>query len=131
MEYAFPWPVSPGEWLAWLSAAATVLVGIVHFFIPNLALRLRRLQTDPGHPEALAEVRGPMAGFFIGLGLTCILLAQPLIYFALGMAWGCTVFGRIVSILSDRASTVVNWLLLLAELVMCLLPFGFPFGFIT
>ena len=47
------------------------------------------------------------------------------------MAWGCTVFGRIVSILSDRASTVVNWLLLLAELVLCLLPFGFAFGFIT
>ena len=32
MEFAFPWPVTQGEWLAWSSAAVTVLLGLIFFF---------------------------------------------------------------------------------------------------
>lgn len=130
MEYSFPWPVSQGEWLAWTAASVTVLIGVIHLLLPAVAQKLRRLQPAPAHPEAVAEIRGPMAGFMIGAGISCILLAQPLIYFALGLCWGCTAFGRIISILADRAGTVVNWIFVLIELVLCLLPLGFAFGFL-
>ena len=34
-----------------------------------------------------------MAGFYLGLGLCCILLAQPLLYLALGFSWLFAAFG--------------------------------------
>ena len=43
-----------------------------------------------------------MAGFYLGLGISCILLAQPWLYMALGFSWLFTAFGRMVSMLSDR-----------------------------
>ncbi|TIW27946.1 MAG: DUF4345 domain-containing protein, partial [Mesorhizobium sp.] len=29
MEFAFPWPMSQGEWLAWSSAVVTLLFGLL------------------------------------------------------------------------------------------------------
>ena len=63
-----------------------------------------------------------MAGFYLGVGLTAILFAQPFIYMALGVSWLFTAFGRFVSILSDRGSTFYNWISLLIELALALIP---------
>lgn len=128
MEFAFPWPMSQSEWLAWASAALTVFFGAVLMFAPTLSFRLLRLQTTPEHPEALAEARGTMAGFYLGLGLCCILLAQPLLYMALGFSWLFTAFGRAVSMMSDRGNTVYNWISLVIDLALAALPLGFFFG---
>jgi uncharacterized membrane protein HdeD (DUF308 family) len=130
MEFAFPWPFSQGEWLAWSSAAVTVLFGLILFFAPSLSLRLLRLQTTPEHPEALAEARATMSGFYLGLGLTCILFAQPMLYIALGASWALTAFGRLVSMMSDRGNTVYNWISLALEIVLSALPLAFAFGLV-
>ncbi|MCR5856926.1 DUF4345 family protein [Mesorhizobium sp. J428] len=130
MEFAFPWPFSQGEWLAWSSAAVTVLFGLILFFAPSLSLRLLRLQTTPEHPEALAEARATMSGFYLGLGLTCILFAQPMLYIALGASWALTAFGRIVSMMSDRGNTLYNWISLALEIVLAALPLAFAFGLV-
>lgn len=131
MEFEFPWPLSQGEWLAWLSAALTVLFGLILFFAPRLALRVLRLQPREDHPEAVAESRATMSGFYLGLGLCCLLLGnQPFLYMALGLSWGFTAFGRIVSMLSDRGNTVANWLWLVLEVVLAALPLGFAIGLI-
>lgn len=132
MEFAFPWPFSQGEWLAWTSAAVTVLFGLILFFAPRLSLRLLRLQTVPEHPEALAEARATMAGFYLGLGLCCLLLgSQPFLYMALGLSWALTAFGRIVSMMSDRGGTIINWLWLVLEIVLAALPLAFALGFVS
>lgn len=128
MEFAFPWPVSQGEWLAWASAAATVAFGLLLLLAPRLSFRLLRLQTPPEHPEAVAAARATMAGFHLGLGLCCILLAQPLLYMALGFGWLFTAFGRLISILSDRGNTIRNWIFAVLELALAFLPLGFAFG---
>jgi hypothetical protein len=128
MELAFPWPMSQGEWMAWWSAVITVLFGLMLFFAPRLSLRVLRLRPAENHPEAVGEARATMAGFYLGLGLSSILLAQPLLYLALGLSWTFTAFGRLVSILSDRGSTLPNWVWLLIELVLAALPLGFAFG---
>jgi len=130
MEFSFPWPMSQGEWLAWSSAAVTIMFGIMMMFAPRLSLRLHRLQTEPSHPEATAEVRGTMSGFYLGVGICCILLAQPLLYLALGVSWLLTAFGRLVSMLSDRGSNLFNWFWLVVEIVLGILPLGFVFGIV-
>jgi cytochrome c biogenesis protein CcdA len=131
MEFAFPWPMTNGEWMAWGSAAVTVLFGLVLLFLPSLSLRLLRLRTTDNHPEALSEARSTMAGFYLGVGLCCILLAQPLLYLALGFSWLFTAFGRVVSMLSDRGNTAFNWVSVVIELVLATLPLLFAFGFVA
>jgi hypothetical protein len=130
MDVSFPWPISQGEWLAWTSAAATVGFGLILFFAPRLSLRVLRLRTTADHPEAVAEARATMAGFYLGLGLTCLLFAQPFLYIALGFSWAFTAFGRIVSMMSDRGNTLYNWFLLVVELVLAALPLVFTFGLV-
>ncbi len=129
MDVAFPWPATQGEWLAWSAAAATVFFGLILLFAPHLSFRMLRLQPAPAHPEAVAEARARMAGFYLGLGLSCILLGpQAVLYMALGFSWLFTAFGRIVSMLSDRGNTLFNWSSMLVELGLAALPLGYAFG---
>lgn len=130
MDFAFPMPVSQGEWLAWSSAIVTVLIGLVLLFAPRLSLRILRLETTAAHPEALSEPRATMSGFYLGVGICAILLAQPLIYMTLGVCWLLTAFGRLISILSDKGNTLYNWFSLIVELVLAGLPLAFVFGFV-
>lgn len=131
MELAFPWPMTNGEWLSWSSAAVTVLFGLLLFFAPRISLRILRLQTTEAHPEAVSEARATMAGFYLGLGLCCVLLgAQPFLYMALGVSWLFTAFGRLVSMLSDSGNTFYNWTSLVVEVALAALPLAFAFGLI-
>ena len=130
MDFAFPWPMSNGEWMAWGSAAVTLFFGLVMLFLPRLGMRILRLQTLPDHPEAVAEGRATMAGFYLGVGACCILLAQPLLYLALGFSWLCTAFGRLISMLSDRGGTLYNWISIVIELMLAALPLAFALGFV-
>ena len=131
MEFAFPWPVTQGEWLAWVSAAITVLFGAVLLFAPGIAFRMPRLPPKPERPEAYAAARANMAGFYLGLGLSALLLAQPLLYMALGFSWLFTAFGRIVSMMSDRGNTFYNWLWLVLDLALSGLALAFALGFVA
>ena len=130
MELSFPWPMSQGEWLAWISAVATLLLGVFFLFAAGTGLRVLRLQTTPTHPQALAEIRGRMSGFYLGVSLCCILLAQPLLYMALGFSWLFTAFGRLLSMMSDGANTPFNWISIVIELALAALPLAFAFGFV-
>jgi cytochrome c biogenesis protein CcdA len=129
MEFSFPWPVSQGEWLAWSSAAVTVFFGVLLLFAPRLSMRLLRLQPAEPHPEAVSEARATMSGFYLGLGLCCLLFAQPFLYMALGFSWAFTAFGRVVSMMSDRGNTLYNWVSLIVDVVLAALPLAFVFGF--
>lgn len=131
MNVAFPWPVSDGEWLAFTAAAITVLFGLVLLIAPALSFRFLRLAPLPGHPEALSEGRATMAGFYLGVGLCCLLTGQFWVYLALGFSWAFTAFGRLVSILSDKASTPANWFRLLIECVLAGLALVFALGFVA
>jgi uncharacterized membrane protein HdeD (DUF308 family) len=132
MEFTFPWPVTQGEWLAWVSAAVTVLLGAVLLFAPGLSFRLFRLPPKPERPEAYAAARANMAGFYLGLGLCCLLLGnQPFLYMALGFSWLFTAFGRIVSMMSDRGTGLANWLWLAFDLVLSALALAFALGFVS
>lgn len=125
----FYFPTSPGEWAAFASAVVTILFAILLFFMPRLSLRILRLQTFPDVPSAVSESRATMAGFYFGVGFSCILLAQPLLYLALGVSWLFTAFGRIVSMVLDKGNTKYNWISWPIEAILGILPTLYAFGY--
>lgn len=127
----FYWPASQGEWLAWASGLTTIGFGVLLLFAPRLSFRILRLQTHPNHPEAIAEGRGTMAGFYLGLGICCVLFAQPMLWVALGLSWGFTAFGRLISMMSDRGNTLYNWISILIEIALAALPLAFALGYVS
>lgn len=131
MDFTFPWPTTQGEWLAWSSAAVTVFFGLLLLFAPRISFRLLRLATNERHPNAIAEARSTMAGFYLGLGICCILLAQPLLYMALGASWAFTAFGRLIAMMSDDANTPYHWVSFLLDVALAALPLAFAFGFVA
>lgn len=126
----FYFPSSGGEWAAFVSAAATALLGLVFLLAPRPCLHRLGLDPRADKPAAVAEGRARLSGFHLGLGLCCALLAQPLLYLALGAAWAVTAFGRLVSIVVDRAGTPFNWMVLAVEIVLCAGPLLYAFGMI-
>lgn len=130
MDFAFPWPTTQGEWLAWSSAAVTVFFGLLLLFAPRISFRLLRLSASERYPNAIAEARSTMAGFYLGLGICCILLAQPLLYMALGASWAFTAFGRLIAMMSDDANTPYHWVAILLDITLAALPLVFAFGFV-
>ena len=121
-------PTTVGEWLAYIVAVITVLFGVMLFFMPRLSFRILHLQTWPDRPDAIAEARGTMSGFYLGCGLGCILLAQPMLYIVLGASWAFTALGRLTAILFDRAATPFNLVSVVIEAVLALLPLAYGFG---
>ena len=126
----FSLPTYTADWLPFSVAAFTFLIGLFALFAPVTTLRALRLDTASAHPEALSEVRGTLAGFWLGTGLVTLLFYdQPLVQMVIGAAWLFAGFGRLVSILSDAGSTLFNWALLALNLILaafCLAPvFGF------
>ena len=123
-------PASTGEALAMAVALITILFGLLLFFMPRLCLRILHLQTMPERPDAIAEARGTMSGFYLGCGLGCILLAQPMLYVVLGASWAFTALGRLTAIAVDRAATPFNLVSVAIEAVLALLPLAYVFGWV-
>ncbi len=71
-----------------------------------------------------------LGGFYLGTGLAAIILAQPMVYFALGSSFALAAFARVISILSDRGGAVQNLLLLIAQAVLATLPLLYVFGWV-
>jgi uncharacterized protein YjeT (DUF2065 family) len=123
-------PGSTGEALAMAVALITVLFGLLLFFLPRLSFRILHLQTMPERPDAIAEARGTMSGFYLGCGLGCILLAQPTLYIVLGASWTFTALGRLTAIVFDRAATPFNLVSVVVEAMLAFLPIAYVFGWV-
>ena len=127
MEFYFPTEL--GEQLAFGAAAVSVLIGLVMMFAPGVSFRFLGLQPREGRAGAYAEARST-GGLYVGLGLSAVLLAQPMVYLAIGGTFVMAAFGRILSIMSDRGSLVSSYILLVVQAILALLPLGYVFGFV-
>jgi hypothetical protein len=128
MELYFPADI--GEQLAYCAAAFTAIVGFFMMFAPGYTFRLLGLQTREGRPGAYAEGRSTMGGFYLGMGLSAILLAQPMVYLALGASFALAAFGRILSMMSDKGNVLINLFLLIVQAILAAVPLLYVFGFI-
>ncbi|MEP1208516.1 MAG: DUF4345 family protein [Rhizobiaceae bacterium] len=98
--------VFPDDWserLAWLTALTTILVGLIMMLFPRTFAQFLGLAVRGDTNKGVSELRGAFGGMWLGLGIACILLAQPFTYFALGLAFLGAVLGRLISIVFDRA----------------------------
>lgn len=128
MEFAFPWPYSQGEWLAFWAAAATCLIGFVLLVLPRMALAL----LAPGarrNGDAAAMARALPGGFMFGHGVACILLAQQMLYLALALAWGIAAIGALLALFSRGASRPAAAAMLLLAALLAGLSGAYALGY--
>ena len=123
-------PTETGEFLAFCAAAVAALIGVVMLFAPRLTFRAAGIGIAEGRRGGLAEARSTMGGMHAGLGLAAILLAQPMVYLAVGAAFALAAFGRILSMMSDNGGTLYNWVALLVQGALAILPLAYVFGMI-
>ena len=99
IEIAFPdfWP----ERLAWLVALVTMVTGFSAMITPRRMMRVVGLGGASGTSNGVSEFRSSVGGALGGLGLACLLMAQPFTYFALGLMFFFASVGRIVSFFAD------------------------------
>ena len=98
-------------------------------FAPGIALKLAGLQPREASREGFAFVRSA-GGFYAGVAVAALLMAQYLIYMAIGGGFAIAAFGRILSLMSDGSFTMKNLLVLAIQAVLAALPLGYAFGFL-
>lgn len=122
-------PTETGEFLAFCAAIATALFGLFALFAPGIALKLAGLQPREASREGFAFARSA-GGFYAGLAIVALLMAQSWIYMAIGGGFTLAAFGRILSLMSDGSFTMKNLLVLAIQAVLAALPLGYAFGFL-
>ncbi len=128
MEFYFPTEL--GEQLAFGAAVLSSLIGLLVMFAPMITFRLFGLQVTGERRDGLVLIRSSLAGFYLGLGVSALLLAQPMVYLAFGAAFALAVFGALLSILSDGGATLRNLLLMVVHVVLAAFPLMYVFGLV-
>ncbi len=129
-RWSFIFPPNSASSLAFGAAVVSVVIGLFFMFAPGVTLRAFGLQAIGERRDGYALVRSSLAGFYLGLGASALLLAQPMVYLAFGAAFGLSVFGGILSILSDGGATVRNFILLVVHLLLSALSLSYVFGLV-
>lgn len=124
-------PASNGEWLAWLTALITLFFGVILLFAPRLSLKVLRLNAPDLSSAGLSSVRALIAGPYIGMGLACLLFAQPFLWLALACVWASVLFGRLLSILTDKGSSLYNIIAVSVEFLLMAAPMAYVFGLVA
>lgn len=127
MEFYFPTEFA--ERVAFLGAAATLLLGLLIMFAPGFAMSFFGLTAAEGRNQGFSEVRST-GGFYAGFGLSALLFAQDWIYLAIGAAFAFSAFARVLSLMSDRANEVRNYILLVVQVALAALPLAYVFQLI-
>ncbi len=123
IEIAFP-----EEWTerwAFITATVTMLIGLAAMIMPVRVGRLMGLFFHDDARQGLSEMRGPIGGMWVGLGLACLLLAQPFTYFALGLGYLFAVIGRLLSLIVDRTFMLYCLIAIGLELLAAYFPLRF------
>jgi hypothetical protein len=94
-------------WLNQTGAFITILLGLLGLFFPAKAAGFVSL--SPDGPVGRSELRATYGGFFLLLGLGCLFLHTPPVFLLVGLAWIGAAFGRLFSILVDRAASAKNF----------------------
>ena len=131
MEFSLPeFPSAPGAQAAFIAAAIAILIGLALLVFPGTIGRFLGLQSRDRRPGAIGELRAD-GGFMLGLALATLMFDQPVLYTALGVALAFAAFARIISLMSDRAATLLNFLVLIVQIVLAGASFYYFFDVFT
>lgn len=118
MEFSLPeFPSEPGAQAAFIAAAVSIVLGLAFLVFPGYFGRFVGLESRETRPGAIGELRAA-GGFLAGLALATLMFDQPVLYTALGVSLAIAAFGRIISLMSDQAATLLNFLLLVVQVVL-------------
>jgi hypothetical protein len=87
------------EWLPKIGVLITGLFGLVGFFKPHVFTKPMNIALQS--PVAVSEARVVFGALNLGMALAALILADPIIYTAMGIAWGTAFLARIWSIFTD------------------------------
>jgi hypothetical protein len=90
------------EWLPRVGALLTMLIGSAGFFKPTLITDGCDIELKSA--KAFSEARGVFGGIMLGLGGTAIVLNDPQVFLALGLAWTGATAARFVSMVLDGST---------------------------
>ena len=118
---ALAWPVFPAEpWpqAAFLSVLVLLLAGMVMLAFPRTSGRVLGLAGSEARPGGIGEIR-PTGGFLAGLSLaTLMFFDQPVLAAAMGSAMSLSAFARLISLMSDRSTSLLNLLLFIVVVIL-------------
>ncbi|MFN3548442.1 MAG: DUF4345 domain-containing protein [Mesorhizobium sp.] len=127
MELTLPWPTTTGEALAFASAVAAILAGLAALILPGI---WAGLTGEPRDRAVAASALRAASGFPIGLGIAAIMLAQPLLYLALGAGWLFSAIGRAAALAFDRTAWGMGLVRLALDILLAALPLAHAFGYL-
>jgi len=132
IEPGFVWPVRIQDWVLFLIALLTFVLGLISLFLPAIALKILRLKPKDNVKIASGESRNLLAGFNMALGGSYLIFPQAFVFLGLilSLAWFLTGLGRLLSVVFDRGFTVYNVAGVVYELVLGTLGFAVIFGII-
>jgi hypothetical protein len=118
MEFSLPeFPTAPGAQAAFAAVCFLILVGLLFLIFPVSVGRFLGLESRETRPGAIGELR-VVGGVLAGLSIATLIFDQPVLYTALAIALLISTFGRILSLMSDSAATLLNFLLLAVQIVL-------------
>ncbi|OGB25313.1 MAG: hypothetical protein A3I66_04465 [Burkholderiales bacterium RIFCSPLOWO2_02_FULL_57_36] len=88
-------------------ALVMIALGGMGLFFPETAARF--VSVAPVGKLGKSELRATYGGFFLALGLGCIVLGSPEVYRVIGIAWLGAAIGRTISIAVDRSVSYKNF----------------------
>jgi len=83
-----------------LGAAITLGLGVMGLVSPHRAATFVSIRPDGLNGRS--ELRATYGGFFLALGLACLLFQEHAMFLLAGLAWMGAAGGRILSVLIDR-----------------------------
>jgi len=88
------------EWLPKVGATLTFIIGLVGLFKPRMILD--HVDIALQSPSAYSEARAVFGGMNLGMAVAAFTLGEPLIFTALGIAWGTLLLARFYSLAVDN-----------------------------
>jgi hypothetical protein len=88
------------EWLPKIGVLITGMFGLVGFFKPEVFTKPMNIMLQS--PVAVSEARVVFGALNLGMALAALILADPVIYTAMGIAWGTAFLARVWSIFNDN-----------------------------
>ncbi|MEM7135658.1 MAG: DUF4345 family protein [Myxococcota bacterium] len=89
-----------------IAAGVTVALGALGLLNPSGAQKLTGVRASAR--EGISEIRATYGGFFLALGVTALMVREPIVFATLGYAWCGAAAGRLLSLFIDSVWTPKN-----------------------
>lgn len=113
--------------IANLGAAITLILGCLGLLFPKRVSRV--LGIHPEGPLGMSEMRATYGGFFLCLGIGCLVTQSDTAFLVAGSAWCGAAIARLISVVADDSRSRENIIGFLVEATVGLMLLSAIFKF--